>query len=36
MSVGYTLAACIYGLIGIFGSFGIVGRPHPANAYTIT
>lgn len=36
MSIGYLLAACIYGLIGIFGSYGIVGRSHPDNSYTIT
>ena len=30
------VAAGIYGIIGIFGSYGIVGRPHSDTAYTIT
>lgn len=36
MSIGYLLAAGIYAMIGIFGSFGIVGREHPSNSYTIS
>lgn len=36
MSIGYMVAAGIYGIIGIFGSYGIVGRSHSDTAYTIT
>ncbi|EAS02413.2 transmembrane amino acid transporter protein (macronuclear) [Tetrahymena thermophila SB210] len=36
MSIGYLLAATIYAIIGIFGTYGIVGRSHPDNASTIT